>query len=535
MNNDNFNINDLLNSAYKQIQLKNFNNAKDLFKKIIFMNRSIPEVHNNLGMVYLNLNDYEKAIKSFNNAISLKPDFSEAFSNLGIAYDKIGNFQISEKNYKKSISINKKNIIPYYNLGNLYRDQNDLSNAEKYYKLALDLKPDMIQAYKNIFFIYNKSNQFKKLEKILAKAKLNLGNHTIVDFFQGIYDFENKNYKAVIENYKKLKIDKNDIKESILKNEVLAKSYDNIGEYEKSFNYFVEANNSIYQIYKNKYKKENYINLIKNRINFYSKFHLKKLETKFSKKNDPIFLIGFPRSGTTLLDTILRTHSSIEVIEEKPIVQEFIDILRIKTKNKLLNLEKINKNDYNEIRNVYFKKRNEYINFDKNKIYVDKLPLNLIFIGEIHKFFPNAKFIFALRNPNDVILSCFMQQFTPNDAMMNFTNLDDASKFYDLSMSLYKRYYALFKSNIYEIKYEEVVRDFDNSIRKLLKFLNLEWEEGVKKFYETAYKRGIISTPSFNQVNKPIYNKSINRWKNYENKFKNIKPKLSKWLDEFKY
>ena len=152
------------------------------------------------------------------------------------------------------------------------------------------------------------------------------------------------------------------------------------------------------------------------------------------------FSFGFPRSGTTLLDTILRTHNLIEVIEEKPIVEEFINDLKIKINNDLSNLENIDENFRHQMRNIYFKKRNKYTKFDKKKIYIDKLPLNLIFIGEIYRFFPNAKFIFALRNPYDVILSCFMQQFAPNDAMMNFTNLDDTSKFYDLSMTLYKRY-----------------------------------------------------------------------------------------------
>ena len=171
----------------------------------------------------------------------------------------------------------------------------------------------------------------------------------------------------------------------------------------------------------------------------------------------------------------------------------------------------------------------------KKKIYIDKLPLNLIFIGEIYRFFPNAKFIFALRNPYDVILSCFMQQFAPNDAMMNFTSLDDTSKFYDLSMTLYKRYKELFGSNLYEIKYEDVVKDFDNSIKKLLKSLNLEWQDEIRRFYDTAKKRGIIPTPSYNQVNQPIYEKSLNRWKNYEKKFKTVKPLLNKWVDEFSY
>ena len=535
MDKDNSNISHLLNTAYNALQLKNFNEAKDLLKKVTSLNENIPEVHNNLGLVYLNLNNFKDATESFHKAIKLKPEFSIAFSNLGIAYGKMGNHKMSEENYKRSIEIDKKNIVAYFNLGNLYKDQNDLVNAEKYYKSALDLKPDMIEAYKNLFFIYNRSNQLKKLEEILVKAKINLGNHSIVNFFQGIYDFENKDFQAVIKNFEKLKIDKKEVGVISIKNELLAKSYDNTSDYEKSFKFFSDANNLIYQIYKNKYKKENYIDLVNQRIKYYLKLDIKKWNIEFPKQNDPTFLVGFPRSGTTLLDTILRTHKSVEVIEEKPIVEEFIDDLKNKINNDFTKLEKINHKFYNEMRNIYFEKRNKYIKLDKNKIYVDKLPLNLIFIGEIYRFFPNAKFIFAIRNPYDTVLSCFMQQFTPNEAMMNFTNLDDASKFYDLSMTLYKKYFELFKSNIYEIKYEDVVNDFDTSIKKLLKFLDLEWEESIKEFYITASKRGIISTPSFNQVNKPIYKKSINRWKNYEHKLKNIKPKLSKWITEFKY
>ncbi len=535
MTKENSNINNLLESAQKAIQLKKFNDARDIFKKIININNTIPEVYNNLGLVYLNLQNYGQAIESFNCAIELKPEFSVAFCNLGIAYRKNENFKLAEQNYKKSIFLDKGNLLAYYNLANLYKDQNDLSNAEKYYDLVLSLKPNMIHAYRNLFFIYNRSNQFEKLKEILDKARSNLEEQSIIDFFQGIYDFENNDFKAVIKNFQNLKIDKNEIEIIMMKNELLAKSYDKICDYNQSFECFVEANDFIYRTYKNTYKKENYINLIKNRIHFFSKFDKKKWESKFSPERDPIYLIGFPRSGTTLLDTILRTHKDIEVIEEKPIVIEFIDDLKNKMNRDFSNLENIDKNFYKQMRNIYFEKRNKYIEFNKKNFYVDKLPLNLIFIGEIYRFFPNAKFIFALRNPYDVVLSCFMQQFAPNDAMMNFNNIGDTSKFYDLSMTLYKIYKRLFGSNLYEIKYEDVVNDFDNSIKGLLKFLNIEWQEEIRKFHKTAKKRGIISTPSYNQVSKPIYKESINRWRNYEKKFKTVKPILNKWLDEFSY
>lgn len=535
MNSKNLNINQLLPLAQKALQYKKFNEAINLFKKIISINKNIPEIHNNLGSAYLNLNNLEEAKKFFNNAIKLKPEFSVAYLNVAIVYEKIGNFKSSEENYKKSIFYDKKNIVAHYNLGNLYKDQGDLINAEKYYKLTIHLKPGMIHAYKNLFFIFNRSNQIKKLEEIISLAKDNLGNHPIVEFFQGVYDYENKNFINVIKNFENIQINKNDIGVSSIRNELLAKSYDNIGNYNKSFECFVGANNYISEIYKDKHKKERYIDLVKKRINYFSKFKLNTWKLDFSEKIEPIFLIGFPRSGTTLLDTILRTHDSVEVIEEKPIVEEFVRSLNVEINNEFLNLENIENNFANQMRSFYFEKRNKFIKFNHRKIYIDKLPLNFIFIAEICRFFPRAKFIFALRNPYDVILSCFMQQFSPNDAMMNFTNLDDASYFYDLSMTLYRKYYKLFKSNIFEIKYEDVVLEFDDSIKKLLNFLNLDFKEEIKKFYETATKRGIISTPSFNQVNKQLYKNSINRWKNYEDKFHNCKPILNKWLNEFNY
>ena len=535
MSKEKFDINQLLKLAYEALRVKNFSKAKDLFEKIISINKNIPEVYNNLGIIYMNNNNFEKAKEYFNISINLNPKFSIAFCNLGMAYSKTGNFELSEINYNKSIYLDKKNIVAHFNLGNLYRDKNDIIKAEKYYNSALDLKPDMLQVYKNLFFIFYKSNQFKKLKEILIKAKNNLGKNFVVDFFEGIYDFENRKYESVISNFENLNIPKHEVNININRNELLAKSYDNVGNYDKAYEYFVEANSIVYKTFKEKYKKDNYIDAINKRINFFSEFDLNKWSLELSEKKDPIFLLGFPRSGTTLLDTILRSHSAIEVIEEKPILEKFIDELKNTIDNDFSKLEKSDKNFFIKMRKIYFEERNKYVKFDKNKIYIDKLPLNLIFIGEIHRFFPNAKFIIALRNPYDVILSCFMQQFTPNDAMMNFINLRDASHLYDRVMTLYLKYKRLFNSNIYEIKYEDVVTNFDKSINDLLNFLDLKWEEKVKNFYETANKRGIISTPSFNQVNQKIYNKSVNRWKNYDKKFSGIEHSLNKWIKEFNY
>ena len=122
-----------------------------------------------------------------------------------------------------------------------------------------------------------------------------------------------------------------------------------------------------------------------------------------------------------------------------------------------------------------------------------------------------------------------MQNFTPNNAMINFFNLYDTSTLYDQVMSLWEEYSKLYESNLFTIKYEDVVNNFDKSINELLNFLELDWSDDVKEYYKTAKSRDIINTPSYNQVNMPLYKTSISRWKNYEDKFSECKIFLDKW------
>ena len=148
-----------------------FEKAKNLFKKVISINKNIPEVYNNLGSILLNEKNFKEAIKYFNQAITLNPKLSVAYLNLGIIYQKINEFKMAEKNYLQSILLNKDNLTALYNLGNLYSDNNDLVNAEKYFRRSIDLKPDMEQAYRNLFFIFDRSLNQPKLLKELYNTK----------------------------------------------------------------------------------------------------------------------------------------------------------------------------------------------------------------------------------------------------------------------------------------------------------------------------------------------------------------------------
>ena len=163
------------------------------------------------------------------------------------------------------------------------------------------------------------------------------------------------------------------------------------------------------------------------------------------------------------------------------------------------------------------------------------MPLNIAHAGLIHRLFPEAKFILALRDPRDCVLSCFMQTFLPNDAMANFLTLEDAAKFYDFVMDLWKQYEGMLPLTVHRVRYEDVVSNFDESVRSLLQFLGLPWDDAVSHYQDTAMKREQIRTPSYHQVVQPIYKRASGRWLNYRIQIQPVLGILEPWAKQFGY
>lgn len=515
-----------------------FKKAKTFLEKIIKIYPDNFELNFKLALVNNLLSNIEESINYYKKSILINPNFSPSYCNLGIIYDKLNNKDLAIKNFLMAIKIDPKNFNAHYNLGNTYFNIEDLDNAERHYYSALNINPKNLYPYNNLLQIYDRTNNIIKLDEIIKSAKKFLGSNTIIKFFEGISEYKKTNYKKVITIFDNLELDHNDKLRNIVKTNILAKCYDHIGTYAEAYKFFETSNKITQENYKNKFKKDNYIKLIDNRLKFFSNINYKISTKNISKVDnniDPIFLIGFPRSGTTLLDTILRTHQSIEVLEEKPLVQKLINEIDTFTRGDFSKLRKMNEQTIKKIRSTYFEDREKILSTKKNKSYIDKFPLNIIYIAELNLIFPNAKFIFTLRNPYDSVLSCFMQSFAPNDAMSNFYNLDDASNLYNKVMTIWKKYLEILNIDVHTIKYEEIVSNFDISISNLLNFLNLNWSNELREFYKTASKRSMINTPSYNQVDKPLYKNSIERWKNYKDYFDTNNYDLEKWVSDFKY
>ena len=537
MKNTPISLKSLLLNANKALAKKNYSEGKFILEKINSLNSNIFEVNYNLGLINLKLNNLDDAKINFEKAIQLNPKLSNVYFNLGIVFDRKKELNLAIKNFQKVIEIDPSNAQAYYNLGSLYQEVFKRKEAEKHLKKSIDLNPKFSLAYNNLFDVYDRSNQTEKFKELLLEAKNNLDDKNLLNFYSGMYQYKIQNYKLAIDTLENIKFEENFFIQDISRHGMLAKSYDFLKDYEKAFKHFKLNNNLVNKFYGKNIDENTYLKYVNQRKEFFKNFKQNKwnMVSNHNEINSPYFLIGFPRSGTTLLDTILRTHNSVEVIEEKPLIRNFLIRVEKKTKNNLNNLKNLDDDFIEEMKNFYFFERDKYIKNKNTKIIIDKLPLNIIHIGEILRFFPNAKFILALRHPYDSVLSCFMQQFTLNPAMKNFLSIEGAANLYDVVMDLWNIYINNFSVNFHIIRYEDLVTNFEIEIKKILNYLELEWNSNINDFHLTAKSRTDISTPSYDQVTSPIYSRSISRWNNYEKQFQDAKKHLDKWVKKFNY
>ncbi|MEK7265401.1 MAG: sulfotransferase [Pseudomonadota bacterium] len=247
-------------------------------------------------------------------------------------------------------------------------------------------------------------------------------------------------------------------------------------------------------------------------------------------REDPVFLVGFPRSGTTLLDTFLMGHPGAIVMEEQPPLNIVSDEL-----GGMAVLPALDSAGVAAARRRYFEEVEKIQPLVPGKLLIDKSPLFLYRAPLIRRLFPRARIILALRHPCDVVLSCFMSNFRLNTAMANFLHLKDAADFYDISFSHWRKSAELFELNAHTIVYERLIEDVSAELNPLLGWLGLERNQEMLDHRKTAKSRGLITTASYSQVTEPIYKRASGRWERYRAHLEPIVDILAPWAMEFGY
>jgi len=251
--------------------------------------------------------------------------------------------------------------------------------------------------------------------------------------------------------------------------------------------------------------------------------------------HSPVFIVGFPRSGTTLLEQMLDAHPALQSMDENPFFNKLAEKLRSHDPRILDDLGVLQQRDGDELRKLYLKMVCETIDRNWDAQLVDKNPLNMLWLPIIHRLFPAAKFIFALRHPCDVILSCYMQNFRASILGAAASSIPRLAAAYVQGMERWLHDVETFKPDVLVSRYEDLVMDFPQQAQRIAQFLQLGDATPMLAFDQHARSKEYIGTPSYTQVIVPVNRKGLNRWKRYQKEFEPAWPILQPMLRHWGY
>ena len=492
---------------------------------------------------HYSIGNFKFVIEQINLLLKKQPNNQFILNLLGSCYQKVGNFNIAKKVFLRVIELDNNNLAAMNNLANVYKDLNEPKNAEKFYKKILKINPNYINTINNYAGLNFKLNKHEEAIALYKKAAKIDNNTTIVHYNLGlVYQSLGKFKEAEFHFREVLRIDpnmniadrimgrfikydknNNHLKEMLQKidnkklndeskinlNFALGKAYEDLLDFKKSFFYLEKGNKIKDSISKYDVKADNLLfNDIKNFFENYN--YDEKIITQKSNKKI-IFILGLPRSGTSLIEQIIASHPDVYGSGELNYLEKLItnnffkeNILKIPNLKKEIGQELIKK-----ISAKYFELIGDFKSNKQN--ITDKAPLNFMWIGFIKILFPNAKVIHCVRDPKDNCLSLYKNIFDENQNWTyNKSNLFNYYKNYYELMNFWKKKFPNF---IFDCKYEDLIVNSNIEIKKLLNFCDLSWDDNCLKFYNT--KRP-IKTLSVAQARQPLYTSSISSNKNFE-------------------
>ena len=499
---------------------RNLPKAESYGKELITYYPNAVILYNILGIILSEQRKTDEAIECYKKGLKVKPDFAMIHNNLGSLYQYKENYNLAESYYKKSIKLNDKISEPLNNLGNLYSKLNNYSQSIECYKKAIIINPKFAVSYYNLGVAQKSIGDLKEAKLNLEKAvKINkylfVGHRILSQLTK--YTRENDHLKVLQDIYFDKKFNEPQGAELAFS---LGKAFDDIKDYKSAFKYYSEGNmmrrkNIKFDINEQK----NEFNEIKKTFDESIFANLKNLGCT---DTTPIFVLGMPRSGTTLVEQILSSHPDVYGADELNLLPEIIEKYFSNNARSLssANLSKIKSKDFKNIGEEYIEKLKK---ISKDKKITDKLPINFKWIGFIKLILPNVKIIHCVRNPKDNCFSIFKNYFV--NPKLNFAyNLNEIVDFYILYEDLMNHWKSLFPNFIFDIKYEEIIDNSEKKIRDLLKNCDLTWDDRCLQFYDN--KRP-IQTASDTQARKKIYNTSVDSWINYKDDLKHFFHKLT--------
>jgi hypothetical protein len=245
--------------------------------------------------------------------------------------------------------------------------------------------------------------------------------------------------------------------------------------------------------------------------------------------------VGFPRSGTTMLETMLDAHPKLASMDERAFIQDVVDEMHRMGFAYPVGLGELDDAQCARLRTTYANLVKTQARVDPNLRLVDKNPLNIMRLPLIVRLFPKAKIILALRHPCDVVLSNFMQTFRAPAYIAMCATIESTAQGYADTFDFWIDQAGVLSPDVLELRYEDVVHDIDAQSRRIADFIGIDWDERMVNFHERAKDRGFIGTPSYQQVVEPINRRGVARWEKYREYLEPAIPILRRHIERWNY
>ena len=458
------------------VQTKRFNSAKSLLQKAIQIKTNYAPAYSNLGGALKELGEYEEAIEHCQKAIQIDPNYADAYNNLGASLMEIGELHKAADSYQKAIQIQPNFEDAHINLSAVFQQMGDIHKAIKCYQKLNQIQSNLGNAYSNLGGLYVVLGDTQKAASSYQNAlKYEPDNlvfyYHLIDLNKEILNLNLKNKIARIIN------DSNCTKKNLAYgNFLLSKYAQKDKNYKKEFDYLIKGHQYYFETQEEKHKKQlkYWLNELPNIKELFDFNKSKKEIKKINHKIKPIFIVGVPRCGSTLVEKIIASGvNHIPAGEETAIISSFVN-------RKLLKKQSLNF----EIENFRIKlyemyKQRRLIQEDNDFTFTDKTLDNFFYTGFIKEIFPHAKVINCKRSAIASIIS-ILQNNLPDVPWAH--NLEHIFKYFDIYYRTIEKYKRIFPNFIYELELEKLVKDPENESKKLMKFCDLPWDKNAWNF-----------------------------------------------------
>lgn len=485
------------------------------------------ESWDNLGTLLLDEGELGDALEAFRNSIALRP-LPSVFVNLAKALAAGEHHSERQTLLREGTKQFPDDVPLLIELGLAEGAIGDHAAAEAAYRRALELRPLDSRAYLEYGMLLEKLNRLDALGDLIAEATSHDVTGPQLAFIRAWHLHRTGRFAEALPLAEQAAGAINASRHSQLLGEI----HDRLGHVDQAFDAFTTMNlRSAEGIAAAHARGMNFPALVAAAIEKESPETVAKwVRPSEASGKDPIFIVGFPRSGTTLLDTWLMNVASVRVLEEAPAGW------RIEAEIGGRPLESLSPEEVAALRERYFSLAAELDGAPlDDRTVVDKFPLNMVLLPLINRLFPDARIIFVERHPADVVLSCFMARFQINRATVQFHDLESAARLYDLSMKAFETAAELLPLRLHRVRYERMIDDPRAEMRDLFAFLDIPWSDAILDNQSSAARREHIATASYAQVGEPLYTRAVGRWDAYCHHLEPVLPILEPWVRRLGY